>query len=272
MKKIILHIGSPKTGSSTLQSLFNKILKQNYIGVGSREAHLNEEIINFVRGERQNINDIQNDIYKLLDKNQTLLYSDERVLFEYTSENNWKQQLKKLFDVFNLNQVELSVVIGVRDPVDALPSLYQQMRNIKSVCLLSLQEFVNTRQASIFNYEMLKVELFKIGFKDLKYFDFKSLSDEKVDLTSFCIYKKIKIQQIYNKSNRSENERFYNYTLADFVRRNLGFFSNFFPSKLKIKVAKMLKFNIRREKIKTDVIIPEGIINAYKNIDLPLEG
>lgn len=68
-----------------------------------------------------------------------------------------------------------------------------------------------------------------------------------------------------NESNKSNNARLYNYTAADLIRRNIGFLSFLFPNKFKIKVAKLLNINMRKEVFETDnVEIPRDMLNAFK--------
>ena len=266
MKLIKIHIGPPKTGTTTIQFLLDKYKNDIFIGAGSQKKDLSEKIRNFfIGGDDLILEEIHFAIVNLLDKNSTLVYSDERVLMEYSEYENWKQHLNRLKEVFSIEGVKTEVIITIRNPADALPSLYQQLKNIKWVSDITLQEFINTRQAQIFNYFALEREIYQSGFDKIKYFDFNNLLEANIDVSCFNINGSITNVQPKNESNKSNNARLYNYTAADLIRRNIGFLSFLFPNKFKIKVAKLLNINMRKEVFEADnVKIPKDMLNAFK--------
>lgn len=119
MKLIKIHIGPPKTGTTTIQFLLDKYKNDIFIG-----------------GNNLILKDIHFAINKLLDNNSTLVYSDERVLMEYYKNENWKQHLNRLKEVFSIEGVKTEVIITIRNPADALPSLYQQLKILNGFQIL----------------------------------------------------------------------------------------------------------------------------------------
>jgi|SRR5690554_690149 len=268
MKKIILHLGPPKTGTTTIQEILTNELSNNYLGNLSNNTTLTEKMISYIKGDlKANLKEIKSEIESLyLNSESSLIYSDERVLLEYTTFSNWNTQLRKLFDIFRFDNIALEVVLCLRNPKDALPSLFQQLRNIKWISKLSLSEFLTTRQASIFNYNVLEKELINSGFSNISYYNFEILKDKQLDLSLFGINYFVPLKEVRNKSKIVNSNRVYNYTAADVFRRNFGAFSSLVPVKFKIIIAKKLNFKIKSEGVKTSTtLIPSEFIEAYNS-------
>lgn len=263
MKKIKIHLGPPKTGTTTIQNALKSHLPDNYINGNSK---LSEIIISFIHGNNStDLNEIQNKIRKLLKKQDFLIYSDERVLIEYSKKNDWVLQLHKLFQVFNLQETEIEVIIFIRNPMESIPSLYQQMLNVNWVSKLPLEKFMLTMQAKIFNYDFLERKIFEAGFTNINYQRFEILHDKELDLTCFGFNNHIQLNGIKNQSRADNKNRIYIYTAADVVRRNFAMVKFLLPIKLRIEIAKKLNFKIREEKIRKDVLVPKEYMEAYKN-------
>src|SRR5690554_5739989 len=106
MKEIILHLGPPKTGTTTIQQVLCTHLQDSFIGNNSKKTELSEKILSYVRGDLSiDVEEVKTEIRKLLSSRHKLVYSDERILFEYNSESNWHKQVAKLFHVFDFKEI-----------------------------------------------------------------------------------------------------------------------------------------------------------------------
>lgn len=267
MKKIKLHLGPPKTGTTTIQNVLKNLQSDNYI---NGDLELSEMILSFSQGDLQTeLNIIQDKIQNLLLNHDLLIYSDERVLLEYSSKNDWTKQLKKVFQVFQLPKVQVEVIIFVRNPTQLIPSLYQQMRNINWVSKIPLEEFVLTNQVKIFNYNFLEKVILETGFTNITYQQFEILLEKELDLGIFGLNNYIPLDEVKNKSRVDKENRIYVYTAADIIRRNVGVLKFLVPVRLRKVIAKSLHFKIREEKISRTPLIPNDFLEAYKDKSSP---
>lgn len=264
MKKIIIYLGPPKTGTTTIQSLLESHLAPNYLG---RDLGISKRILAYVNGnDKNNIFDLKNEIECLLLKTDFLVFSEERVLMEYSVKNDWAEQLKRLYQIFDIQDVELKVVIVVRDPTDAIPSLFQQMRSTNWVSSLTLESFILSHQAKIYNYKILEGNIIQAGFENIKYLSFELFQEEELYLNFLGIKEPVKNINAKNKSNTNEFGRVYSYKASDFFRRNFRFLMPLFSDKIKIVVARKLNFKLFEEKIRKDTTLPNEFIVAYEKV------
>ncbi|OJS99850.1 hypothetical protein [Marinobacter nauticus] len=149
--KILLHLGLPKTATSSLQhNVLKKLHEQkriNFLGkcldynLETKELKLHNNKGKFIRDcaegkisvevARQNLAD-------LVDPEKVNVYSDEGIMVAYPGKDNLplSQKFKGLAKV--LDGYSVQVVVTLRDPVDYLYSLYVELypdycSNVKSV-------------------------------------------------------------------------------------------------------------------------------------------
>lgn len=130
MSKLILHIGMPKTGSSSIQeSLARSLSDENfhYLNIGVNHAGILRRL--FLEGSRGNHTKRQNEIWQRLktecqrsiDKNVSLIISGEGIWhFSHSS-------LEKIRDFFLQYFSEILVVGYVRSPRSFMNSAFQQL-------------------------------------------------------------------------------------------------------------------------------------------------
>jgi hypothetical protein len=264
MKKIIIHLGPPKTGSTTIQSLLKSHLASNHL---DKDVGVSKRIYAYINGnDKNNIFELKNEIECLLLKTDFLVYSDERVLMEYSVNKDWTEQLKRLYQIFDIHDVELEVVIVVRNPTDAIPSLFQQMRGVNWVASLTLESFILSHQAKIYNYKILEGNIIQAGFENIKYLPFELFQEEELHLNLLGIKESVKNINAKNKSNTNEFGRIYSYRASDIFKRNFRFLSPLFSDKMKIVVARKLNFKLFEEKIRKDITLPNEFIVAYEKV------
>lgn len=140
MKVIILHLGLPKTATSTLQKNVLQTLhdekKINFLGKNLKVDELSGKITRYnysgkyIRDaieEKISIDDALKKLNSDLDEEKINVFSDEGIMLAYPGENNLPlerklRNIKVLFSDF-----DLKVVITLRDPVDYFYSLYVEL-------------------------------------------------------------------------------------------------------------------------------------------------
>ena len=261
MPKVYLHIGPPKTGTTYLQKIFSSLDNGFYIrSVLSREE--NQMIRRFFReGEGNQI------VTTLSTIKDDILFSDETVLMEYVHGMNWQKQLKRLINLFKKLGFYIYIVITIRNPQEALPSLYQQMLNINWVSKLTFNQFCLTNQAKIYDYTYLVDLIKEIGVDSIKYFDFYSIVNQnEFKLDVFGINNDFLVPKgKANNSLKNENGRYQDVTFSNLIRKYLGSLSFLFPNKLKMKVGKMFRFNISNQRIETSSV-PQTFTDSYSKV------
>lgn len=151
MAKIFVHIGLPKTATTTLQTdLFPNIVSDNLIYLGIRQPRngMEQDIVykKFMTavncGER--INEVKIDIKNYLDKNISLIVSEEMIVVR-----EWKTKVQNLERI--INEFDYEIILTVRSPEKAILSYYIELYE---------REFKDLR--ANFNDLALRHEYFKI--------------------------------------------------------------------------------------------------------------
>lgn len=138
MKRILLHLGLPKTGTTTLQHhLFQRLHEQglvNFLGK-ALTIDLNGKVIaSNYRGkiirqacEGKIQEDVSVDIDKLLSDSKLNVLSDEGIMVFYPGMENLplNEKLKKLAEL--LSEYDVEVFVSLRQPVEYLYSLYTEL-------------------------------------------------------------------------------------------------------------------------------------------------
>jgi hypothetical protein len=216
MKKIIAHIGPPKTATTAIRYYYadvgerkNKIV---FIGVYQPREVFNwkgknsliKNISKYVRTpsdvlKKSIIQELDN-LFKTYD---TIVFSEEVILHGL----NWQKKLINLYELIkNYNH---HVVTCLRDIRNALPSYFGQIYNNIENKYKEYENFENSKYAEIYDYDIVDKEL--NIFSSVKYVAFESLinnrclskdilpntgDDSKVELIKTNIKKRV-----YDKEN-----------------------------------------------------------------------
>lgn len=228
---LILHIGSPKTGTSSIQKtlITNKdaLYKNGYHYLECLRWHdgAHHELAFSVRGLAYNdkskkfddcISEIKNEL-SLLDVSEKLkvVISSEILFYDISSSVD---EFKKLFELFE----NIRVIACLRDPIDYLTSLYKQMvrdpndrlsirpwrffeTRRKAICY---QDIVNSykKQAcsvDVYEYQSDMSDLFfgeVLGLKDYK--KDKLLANETLDGVALKI--KLRANEIFDNYEKNK--------------------------------------------------------------------
>lgn len=176
MNKIYLHIGPPKTGTTSLQYWLNGENFNNYSYEGVIQPRENDStaLSNLLSGKISNhqksclIEKIQDKI-----KHKSLIISEE--LFTVIGDRlEWENSMKILLEV--LHNFNPTIIICLREPHAAIRSYYQEIYHRLSPPLQkNVNMFAKSDWCFPYDYNELANSLLKIGFADIKFISFDRL-------------------------------------------------------------------------------------------------
>jgi len=282
MKKIIFHIGFPRTGTTYLQSkIFPKLKKINFIG----KPFNNENSNTFFEFEKKIFN--YDDLYfnkrkiflssniKLLFKKEINLISHEGILrntrfFEkkdkFYKGNNYSNNIKRIYEVLRTNVTKKNIffLIFLRKQIDLLPSYYSNFweSEYQITRKIDYREFINNcfdhnkynfGKIIFYNelYDYLTSFMPSLNVKLIKFESFFSKENRDIKLfSSLFNNKEIYVRKLIDDINLNSNKKnqFYYYKNLD----------KFFPKILKKKFTQTSK-------------LQKSIFNFYKNDNLKLD-
>jgi len=138
--KVLLHLGLPKTATSSLQ---HNVLQTLHVGgrikflgkcLSYDLATKNIDIVNyagkFIRDAAEgkiSIKEARNDLVNILDEDKLNVFSDEGLMVAYPGKENLPLAVKinNLADIFS--GYDLQVIVTLRNPVEYLYSLYVEL-------------------------------------------------------------------------------------------------------------------------------------------------
>ena len=140
MKKILVHLGLPKTATTTLQHKLFQVLhgdgEINFLGKTLRYEEMSGrvEIINYkgklIRDaveERIPIADAKKALGTILVDNRLNVFSDEGIMVAYPGKDNLSIAKKILNLKAVLSDCEVEILVTLRNPLDYFNSLYVQL-------------------------------------------------------------------------------------------------------------------------------------------------
>jgi len=165
MNKLILHIGLPKTGTTSLQQDIFPNLSCIYLGVKQpRELHQNsfyERLMKYVKhGNDSHLKDELIKELKLLLAQEVVLLSDEMFTVDQKTAT-WQQKLMRLGKL--LHGIEVQILVTLREPITAVKSYYTELCSQHMLYWdMSLFDFITKRnESNIYQYNILLHELNK---------------------------------------------------------------------------------------------------------------
>lgn len=273
MNKLIMHLGPPKTATSSLQQFFQEQNFTNieYLGINHpsriKNYSLTYELYKEAIGEENNFN--IKTLEQKKDKNHLIL-SEELFLVE-ERKIPWKEKLKKLKII--LSDFEVTIVIVAREPISAIKSYYQEIYySINKEDFPTINHFALSDYCEIYDYKKLIEELNKIGFHDLKILDYDKLISGHYTLNELGIDDDSYIELGHKNKSLKKNNIYYannpnlKGTILHKIPKSL---KDFFPLSYKQKLSKLIP-NIKLKKRKIiDVNISNEISNEFnKSYDI----
>ena len=164
--KLIVHIGLPKTATTTLQKdVFPKLASNQVKYLGTVQPREKVPVKNlyyhFYRAveKTEYINNVRILLDKEISKGHTLIISEE--MFTVSSGNTtWKKKLENVGEI--VRGFNYIIVVSVREPSSALFSYYCELYPMFAATKKSFLECALTSEdMQIYHYEKLIIELYK---------------------------------------------------------------------------------------------------------------
>lgn len=220
--KIIMHIGLPKTATTTLQTdLFPKLTQGvRYLGINQpRGTKSNDLLFNSIY--QSIVSGTQNDqirqaIRRELEKGNNLLFSEEMVTVS-DSAVSWRKRLENLAQI--LKGVRHEIIVTVREPVSALFSYYCEI--FKTLPRADRDDFMNciltSENMEIFHYEKLSDELLKNFEKNrIHVIKFEDIINKQLDGLISIINPEMTIDSAIQLPVRNSGDRQGQFQLANY--------------------------------------------------------
>lgn len=178
--RLFLHIGPPKTATTSLQLAFESLEhpQYRYLGVfqprernqGSLAQQLHTEVN---KGEDGPLYSSVEQIKLLVRSGGIVLLSEEMLSL---AQNNITTADKIALLGRLFNEIPVTVLTTLRDPIDGLPSLYQELyQNLPFELAMSFSRFCSSDCSECFNYGYLATNLEDAGFSDVRWLDFQGV-------------------------------------------------------------------------------------------------
>jgi hypothetical protein len=224
--KIVIHVGLPKTATTSLQTgLFPYISKEyvEYLGVfqprGTKNEHeLYSVLVGYIRNGGD-VNLVRNLLINKLSEGKVLLLSEEMIVVGA----KWRECLERLGAA--LKGLNYQIVVTVREPAEALFSYYcEQYKYYLSKNVSFFDAAMDMEEMMIFHYEILLGALKKsFDINRVIFFSFEDITQGRLSglLRSICDVDFEKHIMIHENSrvkigNQISTQHFY--TLLDPMR------------------------------------------------------
>lgn len=192
MKKLFIHIGPPKTATTSLQVYLERARLSNvaFLGKFQRDFEVKREIgitkvisrvIRYLKGNGglELLNSIQTSIDLFFETSDVIIISEEKFIFH----ENWKEKLFKLADLFR--KYDPVIIYGFRDSQHAVPSYYCESYNyLEEMYLKNYEAFVNSEWVEIYNLKIVDEVLKEVGFNKLHIYEFNEFIKGKLSLNN----------------------------------------------------------------------------------------
>jgi hypothetical protein len=192
MPSIVVHIGPPKTATTSLQLALQQVEHPKFYYGGTfqpRERNtdsLCQKIYRTCSNQletRPDIKNLRNELGGLLEAGKTVFLSEEMLLLEQDTASI-KTKLNILKKI--LQDFEYQILISARPGRDALPSFYQEVFNSLPVRLqLDFAAFCRDKRSLCYDYSAVCKLLTEVGLENITIFEFNRLSTDGIDLSAF---------------------------------------------------------------------------------------
>ena len=185
MKKVKIHIGLPKTATTSLQEhvFSNSSLSHYYLGVRqpreTEQSLLYSKLMSLMVASTGDFKQKKNDFLMCLESEETDVFLISEEMFCIDQAILWQDKIKRLALIFK--DFEVECLVTTRNPAKGAFSLYVELYNsIKWKCSC-FDDFLNSNQALIFNYRELAREIsksFGINLMKIQFVNFETIKDD----------------------------------------------------------------------------------------------
>lgn len=216
--KLYIHIGPPKTATTSLQYFFQELNIDNLYYGGIIQPRGSSTLKSLMRlvysdicsGVYNNRNEVIEQVNSNFNKN--IVLSEEMILLE-NKDISWRKKVKNLYDYFK--DLDPIIIFTLREPRDAIISYYQELyHGLDEKMKKDFYIFIESDYCDIYRYEDLLIFLRQTGFKKIKTVDYEKLINGDQYLDSFLSHSKSipRIRISLKKENISWNKNGFRYT------------------------------------------------------------
>lgn len=187
-QKLLLHIGPPKTATTSLQIALQNIADERFSFGGSfypREQNTGSLCYKLLKAcsdssvSHLEVNSVRKDIQALLVSRNTLFFSEEMFLVE-EPDASISTKLRRLSEI--MSPFDCRIILTLRRARDALPSWYQESLKNPTFPRVAFRSFCDGARAACFDYSAICHNLKQLGFRDIRLLEFETLTSANVSL------------------------------------------------------------------------------------------
>jgi len=189
-KNVYIHLGPPKTATTSLQIALEKVVLPETLFVGTFQPrkksnktgknNLAKRIYRFINstGDESEMLLLQRELEDLFENHSNVIYSEEMILHK----PGWEEKVKNLYKLFRV--YEINIAFCYRAPFQALPSYYAECINYLPKKIKNSAIFFKSNWCSMYNPELVFQELKEAGFQNINIFRFSELTANSLSLNS----------------------------------------------------------------------------------------
>ncbi|RLL55871.1 hypothetical protein D8Y20_00010 [Mariprofundus sp. EBB-1] len=228
MPKIFVHIGLPKTATTTLQADLFPLFNNNclhYAGLNQpRFGDQSDLYIEFFHAIKTgNCASIRSDIAEHINKGCSLLFSEE-IITVTDDDGSWQNKLRNLALI--LKDFDYEILLTVREPVSALFSCYVERYREFSLERNTFCDIAkNDPKMHIYHYKKLLNELESHFHSDRIFIKkFEDIIEGELDDVCHLLQISTPVSNIKlgDRNSKKKSDRYcyagYNFSLSDFIR------------------------------------------------------
>lgn len=209
MGKLFIHLGPPKTATTSLQYFLqtHKNHSIHYGGViqprASNSESLSDAILNYcVTGEESSKQHVVEWINLLLIQNEIVIVSEEVFLLHGEKLGLYKR-LERLRYI--LENIDTRLIFTIRNPEDAVPSFYQEIyKTLPKELKQNFNRFCKSDYALPYKYETIIQVLQQLGWSNIIFIDYDRLIKSKYSIGQLLGEDKLSAKVELNWTNRSK--------------------------------------------------------------------
>ena len=268
MKKLMIHVGLPKTGSTALQDLyFSAADFKDAVFIGKSKAVAEyAEIFTLILGYLESDESAKNkrkwELERALGElpEARIIISEEMFVVD-TPKCSWQQKLLRLSELQNSSLLDIeSIIVVLREPIAASYSFFVETFNVHKIERSQMLKFIcDDNQYEVYNYNYLldKMNHF-FGAEKIRVYKYEDLLEEKVGVGKIVRDMGGRIGQVDERVNEKKIlEKGYvsaRASLKDLVRGLpfIGFLLRHMPN----KIYRFISECMARIKLKEGEVVP----------------
>lgn len=170
MARLIIHLGLPKTATTSLQiDFFSKIENEKMVYVGvrhprkSHQTDIYKKFSNYIE-TGENFTNVNKALKYELDQGRDILISDEMIVVSHNLK--WRDKLRNLYNL--IQEFNYQLIVTVREPSKALFSYYAERFHIYKKCDKTFIELALEHESmKIYHYRVFFSYLLEMFDKNL---------------------------------------------------------------------------------------------------------